>query len=371
MAVASGPPARRPSALAVSETISASPAISRRTWRGVAPSARSTAVSRRRWAIARPNVPATTNSATTPAMPPMAPKMPDQRLAVRGAGVARVGVGGVAAVEHVDAVAERSRSRARSSAGAIPGCASTPIALTRPGAPDSSPAVVGVKNSARLAAVAGAAGVGHAADAVGGLAAGVAIRSAVPTRTPSRVSATTSRGPDGRAARAQARTGSAPRSASRGPRTRSAPAGGRRAAGVEDAGGERHVADGARDAGDRGGAGDARAPEAAGAGTASTRSASSPRPIVTAGSARTTASAAAKRPGPGALERARHQQAGGVGERDGQPDRRRTRRRGWRGGRAGSARRSAASSVPQTRSGARRPARRSARRARRPGGRRP
>ena len=50
-------------------------AISRRTWRGVAPRARSTAVSRRRWAIASANVPATTNSATAPAIPPIVPKI--------------------------------------------------------------------------------------------------------------------------------------------------------------------------------------------------------------------------------------------------------------------------------------------------------
>ena len=58
-----------------SDTSSASPAISRRICRGVAPSARSTAVSRRRWAMASANVPATTNRATAPAMPPSAPKM--------------------------------------------------------------------------------------------------------------------------------------------------------------------------------------------------------------------------------------------------------------------------------------------------------
>ena len=75
MARASGPPASRPSPLATTESRNASVAISRRTWRGVAPRARSTAVSRRRWAIASANVPATTNSATAPAIPPIVPKI--------------------------------------------------------------------------------------------------------------------------------------------------------------------------------------------------------------------------------------------------------------------------------------------------------
>ena len=69
----------------------------------MAPSARSTAVSLRRWAIASANVPATTNSATKPAMPPIVPKI--ATIASRSARlrVARVGVGRVGVVEHLDA----------------------------------------------------------------------------------------------------------------------------------------------------------------------------------------------------------------------------------------------------------------------------
>ena len=75
--------------------------------RGVAPRARSTAVSRRRWAMASANVPATTNSATAPAMPPIAPKM-----AIRPARSAAAGRRRRhrrrGRVEHVDAGPHRS-----------------------------------------------------------------------------------------------------------------------------------------------------------------------------------------------------------------------------------------------------------------------
>ena len=92
-----------PSTPATSETISASPAISRRTWCGAAPSARSTATSRRRCTIASVNVPATTNSATAAGDPAHRAEDRDERGAVGGARVARVGVGRVVAVEHLDA----------------------------------------------------------------------------------------------------------------------------------------------------------------------------------------------------------------------------------------------------------------------------
>ena len=116
--------------------------------RGVAPRARSTAVSRRRWAIARANVPATTNRATAPAMPPSAPKM-----AISPARSAAVG-----SPASASAACRRSRTsipcprrscrRPRRTAAEVPGSAITPIALTRPGAPDSAAATAGGKNTA-------------------------------------------------------------------------------------------------------------------------------------------------------------------------------------------------------------------------------
>ena len=112
IASASGRPASRPSTPATSETISASPAISRRTWCGAAPSARSTATSRRRWTIASVNVPATTNSATDAGDPAHRPEDGDERGAVGGARVAGVGVGRVLAVEHLEARAARERGGA-------------------------------------------------------------------------------------------------------------------------------------------------------------------------------------------------------------------------------------------------------------------
>ena len=102
IARASGPPASRPSPLATRESRNASVAIRRRTWRGVAPRARSTAVSRRRWAIASANVPATTNSATAPAIPPIVPKIETSVARSDARRVAGVGVRRVVAVEHLD-----------------------------------------------------------------------------------------------------------------------------------------------------------------------------------------------------------------------------------------------------------------------------
>ena len=129
IASASGPPATTPSAPATIETSRASAAISRRTWRGVAPSARSTAVSRRRWAIASENVPATTNSATAPAMPPIAPKIAisDSRSVTR----ASPGSASAACDGSSTSRPRRSRSRSRTACGSA--SAITPIELTLPG----------------------------------------------------------------------------------------------------------------------------------------------------------------------------------------------------------------------------------------------
>ena len=74
----------------------------------------------------------------------------------------------------------------------------------------------------------------------------------------------------------------------------------RAAAGVEGAGREGDVADGARDARDLRGALDGRGGEPRPGDDVDVLGAS-PWPTVTEGSARTTASAAARRPGPGAL----------------------------------------------------------------------
>ena len=140
-ALASGRPARRPSALATSETNSASVAIRRRTWRGVAPRARSTAVSRRRWAITSANVPATTNSATKPAMPPIVPKIAtsDSRS---------LACGSPASASAAWARSSTSSPGPPSPASFAPGLAMTPTALTRPGAPESASAVAAEKNTA-------------------------------------------------------------------------------------------------------------------------------------------------------------------------------------------------------------------------------
>ena len=93
-----GEQAERP---ATTDTISASPAISRRTWCGAAPSARSTAISPRRCTIASENVPATTNSASIAADPAHRPEDRHQRDPVGGARIARVGVGRMVAIEHL------------------------------------------------------------------------------------------------------------------------------------------------------------------------------------------------------------------------------------------------------------------------------
>ncbi len=139
--MASGRPASSPSAPATSETNSASVAIRRRTWRGVAPSARSTAVSLRRWAIASANVPATTNSATKPAMPPIVPKI--ATIASRSDAC-----GSPASASAAWARSSTSTPGRSSPASDAPGLAMIPTALTRPGAPESVSAVAPEKNTA-------------------------------------------------------------------------------------------------------------------------------------------------------------------------------------------------------------------------------
>ena len=146
IALASGRPASSPRPPATSDTISASAAISRRTCSGVAPSARSTAVSRRRCAIARANVPATTNSATAPAIPAIVPKIATSVMR-------SVASGSPASADA--AWRWSSTSPIRSSPG--PGVPTMPTALTSSGCPDRVRAVSGAKNSADCAASAAAA----------------------------------------------------------------------------------------------------------------------------------------------------------------------------------------------------------------------
>ena len=299
MRFANGRPATTPSAPATSDTSSASPAISRRICGGVAPRARSTAVSRRRWAMARANVPATTNRATAPAMPPRAPKM-----AISPARSAAVG-----SPASASAACPRSRT-------SIP----TPEALLqaaaqygrgRPGLGDHTDGVDpsgsagerrgdgGREEHRGLALISHATGVGETADAV----ARVTGRSDDPqhgadARAQPDVGDHVVR-PAGRAAGGEAirrERRAVPAVADQPVRTVGVQV---LPLGVPGAGGEGDVAHGAGDAGHGGDALDELGTGVGVRGSTSTPSASSPWPIVTVGSARTTASVAARRPAPG------------------------------------------------------------------------
>ena len=76
------------------------------------------------------------------------PEDRDEGGAIGRARVAGVGVRRVVAVEDLDAGPRRCSSRARSAVGDTPGAATTPTALTRPGAPDCAAAAAAVKNTA-------------------------------------------------------------------------------------------------------------------------------------------------------------------------------------------------------------------------------
>ena len=198
IAWASGRPAASPSTVATAETISASPAIRRRTWRDVAPSARSTAFSRRRWAIASANVPATTKSATKPAIPPMTPKI--------ATSAARSPLGSPASASAAWSRSSTSKDgprRAWSCFGVTPGAVNTPIARTWPGAPDNLAATAGAKNRAGSSERPATTPLTRYAASPPG----ATIRSVCPTRTPRRVSMTTSRESRGRPAGAQPERG--------------------------------------------------------------------------------------------------------------------------------------------------------------------
>ena len=155
IATASGRPASTPSTDATSDRISASAAISRRTWRGVAPRARSTAVSRRRCAIASANVPATTNSATVPAIPPMTPKIATSasRSAARGSPASASAAW--PRVEDVHARAEPvAQPRLRAAAADVPGLRDDADRIDATGRAGQRVGDGGAKNSGGLAAVA-------------------------------------------------------------------------------------------------------------------------------------------------------------------------------------------------------------------------
>ena len=166
MAFASGRPATTPSAPASSDTSSASPAISRRICRGVAPSARSTAVSRRRWAMARANVPATTNRATAPAMPPSAPKMAisPARSAAVGSPASASAACWVSRTSIPDPRRSCRRLRRTAAGGAGLGDHADRIDLS--GGAGQRRGDRGREEHGGLALVTGAAGVGETADAV-------------------------------------------------------------------------------------------------------------------------------------------------------------------------------------------------------------
>ena len=300
MAFASGRPATSPRAPATSDTSSASPAISRRICRGLAPRARSTAVSRRRWAIARANVPATTNRATAPAMPPIAPKMAIRpaRSAAAGSPASASAACDRASTSSSAAEAILQAAAQRRCGGPVLGDHADRVDLT--GSAGQCRGDGGREEHRGLALVSRATGVGETADAVArvpgrgddpqhcadahaqpdvgddvarsaGLPAGGQVvrrqRRAVPAVADEPVRA----GPPRRAAPGRPRRPRGTRCRRRRGRRRER----RRRA--------RRSRLGSR-----------------GPGMTSTPSASSPWPMVTVGSARTTASAAARRPSPGA-----------------------------------------------------------------------
>ena len=273
-------------------------AISRRTWRGVAPRARSTAISRRRWAIASANVPATTNSATAPAIPPIVPKI-ETRVARSDADGSPASAFAAWSRSSTSTRGPRSSLEPRvQRAGGDTAIGDDADGVDVPRRARLRPRDVGREEQRRLAAVAARATCGEAGDAVGRLAA----RRHDPQR---RADPRAEAGVGDDIARAAGRAaGGQPVRRQRRARPAvalhavHAGAVQRAAAGVEGAGGEGHVADGARDARDLRGALDGRRGE--------------PRPgddvdgpshhaDLDRGSARTTASAAARRPGPGAL----------------------------------------------------------------------
>ena len=243
--------------------------------------------------------------------------------------------------------------------------------MTRPGAPDSAAATAGAKNTAAWLSISHAAGVGETADAV------------------ARVTGRSDDPQHGADARAQPGVGDDVVAARLGARpavrrygvsaalSQPWPTQPVRAVGVQvlpvgvpGAGGEGDVADGAGDAGHGGGALDGRGAAVAGAGIdvdALGVFAVADRDGRVGADDRVGGGEA---PGARRAERARHQQSGGVGERDGEPDRDEGAGEGAAAG-AQRLQRDAQHVRPPVRSGARRPARRSGRAARRRAARRP
>ena len=222
----------------------------------------------------------------------------DQAGTIRGGRVAGVGVGRVPAIEDLEPVPRRSSRRLRSAAADVPGSAIDTDRVDLSRSAGQRRGDRGREEHRGLALVAGAAGVGEAGDAV----ARVAGRRDDPQRGADAcaqpdVGDHVAR-PAGRATRGQV----VRRERRAVPAVADEPV---RALGLQmpalripGAGREGDVADGASDARHGGDALDVAA-GSRGPGMTSMPSASSPWPIVTVGSARTTASVAARRPAPG------------------------------------------------------------------------
>ena len=270
------------------ETISASAAISRRTWRGVAPRARSTAVSRRRWAIASANVPATTNSATAPAIPASAPNMAISVSRSPASGEPGSASAACCAVEHLDAGSERVRPAvraARSGVDAVRGDDADRGHVA--GSAGERARLRGAEEQRRLVGVAARHRVRDAADAERAGARGRGDLHAVADAQAEAGLGDDVARPGGRGAARRARTASAPRRSSRArgraPRRRRPPRRARRR------GTRRRRRRGRRPAPRR----PARPARHGSRGAGSTSTPPRSPPSWTVGSARTTASAAA------------------------------------------------------------------------------
>lgn len=169
-----------------------------RSWRGVAPIARSSASSRLRRAAARVIVPAVTNSETITAVPPKTPEtaIRSSRCATASGCSARPRSSPVRTVTGVP-TAEASAPLSR--AASVPGFATTAKAPTVPGWPPSRAASAGAKNSAGSGDVSRAAAMPLTRYlAAPPCAATVTVSpTAAPARAAVPASRTTSRGPAG------------------------------------------------------------------------------------------------------------------------------------------------------------------------------
>ena len=243
----------------------------------------------------------------------------DEAGTIRSGRVAGVGIGRVPAIEDLDPAPEALLQATAQYGGGGPGLGDHADGVDLPGSAGQCGGDGGCEEHRGLALVARAAGVGEPADAVARVTGG---RDDPQHRADVRaqpdvgdhVARPAGRASGGEAIRRERRA--VPAVADRaGPRARRRsrrPRRSRHRPGTRCRRRRGRRRDG-RDALDR------RA-GSRGPGMTSTPSASSPRPMVTVGSARTTASAAARRPAPGGPSARRHQQSGGGGEGDGEPD---------------------------------------------------